>query len=124
MMRMLTAVAASFLIASSASAADSAKNVVLRWHGQSFFEIESSQGTRIVIDPHAIEAYGRKSVVADLVLLSHLHTDHTQVEVVQNRSRAKILSGLICLAGYIMAGFDEEKRALHDRICNTRVVFK
>jgi uncharacterized RDD family membrane protein YckC len=35
---------------------------------------------------------------------------------------AKILSGMICLIGYIMAGFDEEKRALHDRICDTRVI--
>jgi uncharacterized RDD family membrane protein YckC len=37
---------------------------------------------------------------------------------------AKILSGFTCLIGYIMAGFDEEKRALHDRICSTRVVMK
>lgn len=35
---------------------------------------------------------------------------------------AKILSGIILMIGYIMAGFDEEKRALHDRICDTRVV--
>lgn len=37
---------------------------------------------------------------------------------------ASLLSGLLCAIGYIMAGFDEEKRALHDRICNTRVVKK
>lgn len=37
---------------------------------------------------------------------------------------AQILSGMICGIGYIMAGFDEEKRALHDRICNTRVVHR
>lgn len=35
---------------------------------------------------------------------------------------AKILSGLVLAIGYIMAGVDEEKRALHDRICDTRVV--
>lgn len=34
----------------------------------------------------------------------------------------KILSGIILLIGYIMAAFDDEKRALHDRICNTRVI--
>jgi uncharacterized RDD family membrane protein YckC len=28
------------------------------------------------------------------------------------------------LFAYCMAGFDSEKRALHDRICNTRVVYK
>lgn len=37
---------------------------------------------------------------------------------------SKIISSLICLIGFIMAGFDSEKRALHDRICNTRVVYK
>jgi uncharacterized RDD family membrane protein YckC len=37
---------------------------------------------------------------------------------------AEILSGMICYIGYIMAGFDAEKRALHDHICSTRVVYK
>jgi uncharacterized RDD family membrane protein YckC len=37
---------------------------------------------------------------------------------------AKIVSGLILNIGYIMAAFDDEKRALHDRMCNTRVVKK
>jgi len=35
---------------------------------------------------------------------------------------AKMLSAFTCLIGYIIAAFDSEKRALHDRICNTRVV--
>lgn len=35
---------------------------------------------------------------------------------------AEIVSALTLYIGYIMAAFDEEKRALHDRICNTRVV--
>lgn len=37
---------------------------------------------------------------------------------------AEFLSGLILCIGYIMAAFDDEKRALHDRICDTRVVHK
>lgn len=35
---------------------------------------------------------------------------------------AAILSGLILAIGYIIAAFDDEKRALHDHICNTRVI--
>ncbi len=35
---------------------------------------------------------------------------------------AEMLSGLIMGIGYLMVAFDEEKRALHDRICATRVV--
>ncbi len=37
---------------------------------------------------------------------------------------AKIISGIILGIGYIMAGFDSQKRALHDHICNTRVIHK
>lgn len=35
---------------------------------------------------------------------------------------AKLLSGIILFIGYIMAGFDDQKRALHDMICDTRVI--
>lgn len=35
---------------------------------------------------------------------------------------AEMLDGFTLLIGYIMAAFDDEKRALHDRICDTRVV--
>jgi uncharacterized RDD family membrane protein YckC len=40
------------------------------------------------------------------------------------RNFAEWISAIILLIGYIMAGFDDEKRALHDRICSTRVVRK
>lgn len=36
----------------------------------------------------------------------------------------KLVSGMILMIGYLMAGFDSEKRALHDRVCDTRVVYK
>jgi uncharacterized RDD family membrane protein YckC len=35
---------------------------------------------------------------------------------------SKLLSAMILYIGYIMAGFDSQKRALHDIICDTRVV--
>jgi len=40
------------------------------------------------------------------------------------RHFAKFLSSFILAIGYIMAGIDDEKRALHDRICDTRVIKK
>jgi L-ascorbate metabolism protein UlaG (beta-lactamase superfamily) len=70
------------------------KKVLLRWHGQSMFDIESSQGTRVLFDPHAIEAFGRKVLRADLVCISHFHSDHTQVGILENRDKARILHGL------------------------------
>ncbi|MEX0323868.1 MAG: RDD family protein [Puniceicoccaceae bacterium] len=38
------------------------------------------------------------------------------------RNIGKVVSGLIFLIGFIMAGFDDEKRSLHDRMCSTRVI--
>ena len=35
---------------------------------------------------------------------------------------AQWVSALILMIGYFMAAIDEQKRALHDRICDTRVV--
>jgi uncharacterized RDD family membrane protein YckC len=40
------------------------------------------------------------------------------------RYLAKLLSTATLLIGYIIAAFDSEKRALHDLICNTRVVLE
>jgi uncharacterized RDD family membrane protein YckC len=37
---------------------------------------------------------------------------------------AAILSSLILCIGYLMVAFDAEKRALHDHICGTRVVYR
>ena len=34
----------------------------------------------------------------------------------------QILSGIIAGIGFLMAAFDDEKRALHDRLAETRVI--
>jgi uncharacterized RDD family membrane protein YckC len=43
--------------------------------------------------------------------------------LVLGRYVAYIISGLLLCIGYIMAAFDSQKRALHDRICETRVIY-
>jgi L-ascorbate metabolism protein UlaG (beta-lactamase superfamily) len=71
-----------------------AKDVTIKWHGQSFFEIKSSAGTNIVIDPHNLEAYGRRQVKADVVLISHFHIDHAALDPIVNARATKIITGL------------------------------
>jgi L-ascorbate metabolism protein UlaG (beta-lactamase superfamily) len=90
--RFVPAVVAGLLAVNFAAAAQ--QKVTIRWHGQSFFEIISSKGTRLVTDPHAIDVYGKITVPADLALISHLHSDHNQVGVIENRDKAKIIYGL------------------------------
>jgi L-ascorbate metabolism protein UlaG (beta-lactamase superfamily) len=74
--------------------ATSGKQISVRWFGQSFFQLTTSAGTRIAFDPHAIEQYGRPVVEADLVLITHPHPDHTRLESIANRAKAKVIEGI------------------------------
>jgi L-ascorbate metabolism protein UlaG (beta-lactamase superfamily) len=86
MTRTLLAVAAGLLTAGPLPAAAKPRiEVKITWHGQSFFEITSSKGTNIVIDPHAIIDYMPiRGVRAHLILSTHFHNDHTQYDTVEN----------------------------------------
>lgn len=94
MTRYFSALVAGLLIAVHFGPAADAKKLVLRWHGQSFFDLTTTKGTRVVFDPHAIEGYGRHLVKADLICISHFHDDHTQIGSVENFRSAKLLPGL------------------------------
>ena len=50
--------------------------------------------------------------------------DSTRVSFARSIGRhfAKYINIFTLTIGYIMAGFDDQKRALHDRICDTRVI--
>jgi L-ascorbate metabolism protein UlaG (beta-lactamase superfamily) len=96
MFRKLLAILAVLSLIGTVQSADpgNAKMVILRWHGQSMFHLQSSQGTAVVFDPHGIEAYGRTLVKGDVILFSHFHNDHTFVQAVQNFKNARIIPGL------------------------------
>jgi uncharacterized RDD family membrane protein YckC len=57
--------------------------------------------------------------------LKVIRSDGSKLSAGVSTSRyfAQFLSYITLGIGYLMAGFDEEKRALHDRICETRVVY-
>lgn len=59
-------------------------------------------------------ACGLKVVLPDGERVSYLRA--------LGRYFAELLSGILLWIGYIMAAFDDEKRSLHDRICDTRVI--
>lgn len=84
---------AAVVLASAVPVHAQGRKVTVKWFGQSYFQLTTSAGTRIVFDPHAIEAYPRQVVEADLVLVSHPHQDHNQIDVIANKERAKVIVG-------------------------------
>ncbi|MGL6095207.1 MAG: MBL fold metallo-hydrolase, partial [Fimbriiglobus sp.] len=83
-----------FAISAAPAVAQDGKPATLRWYGQSFFQLETAAGRRVVFDPHEIPEFGRPIVKADVILCSHLHDDHTQVGVIENAKAARVFFGL------------------------------
>jgi uncharacterized RDD family membrane protein YckC len=56
--------------------------------------------------------------------LKVVNPDGTKITYVKAFARfwGEMLSGFTLSIGYLMAAWDDEKRALHDRVCNTRVI--
>jgi L-ascorbate metabolism protein UlaG (beta-lactamase superfamily) len=92
MLRCLAALALT-TAAGLAAAQPEGRRVTLNWYGQSFFVLTTSAGTRVAFDPHGIEPYGRPVVSADLVLMSHSHTDHSTLDAIENRTKATVIPG-------------------------------
>lgn len=94
MPRLLFALTALALGGGSALA-QGAKVFDVRWFGQSFFQVITPSGKRIVFDPHQIPQYGRPmGLTADVILMSHVHDDHTQVEAVDKGKDVKQYFGV------------------------------
>jgi|SRR5579883_1685618 len=91
----LAALLVSAAVAVTPPAAHAAgKDFKIRWFGQSFFQLETPSGKKVVFDPHAIPEFGRPVVTADVILISHLHDDHAQPEAVEGYKSARIFYGL------------------------------
>lgn len=82
------------LAAGSLASAQSAKPFKVRWYGQSFFQIETPSGKKIVTDPHEIPAFGRNVVAADIVTISHEHNDHNVLTSIENPKAARVFHGI------------------------------
>ena len=82
------------LLTTAATAPAQEKVAKLRWFGQSFFQLETSLGKKVVFDPHAIPEFGRNVLAADVVVCSHLHNDHTTLAAIQDPKAARIFYGL------------------------------
>jgi L-ascorbate metabolism protein UlaG (beta-lactamase superfamily) len=68
------------------------KEITIRWFGQSFFLITSSQGKRVAIDPFGDIGFTMPEVEADVVAVTHEHKDHNNVSLI--KGNPEIFHGL------------------------------
>lgn len=94
MPRFALALAASLLASASGFGQDAPPAFKLRWFGLSMFQLETPGGKKIVFDPHAVPEFGRAIVQADIVVCSHPHSDHTQLDAVENAKAARVFQGV------------------------------
>jgi uncharacterized RDD family membrane protein YckC len=61
-----------------------------------------------------------------LVRIKVVRADGTRIGYALSLGRqfAELVSTIPCMLGYLFVAFDEQKRGLHDFICNTRVIYK
>lgn len=99
------------------------KSVKIRWLGQSFFQFESAEGRLVVIDPHAIPAFGRPMVPAEFILISHPHDDHALVETVEapDKKDAKFKEGDIYRGVIETKNGKQEWKPVNEKRGNIRV---
>lgn len=84
-----------------------------------------SFGLAILYEVFFVRAYDAtpgKLAVGVKILMAN--GDKLTVGRIIGRYFAKILSGLVFCIGFMMAGWDDQKRGLHDMLCETRVVKK
>ncbi|MCX7666200.1 MAG: MBL fold metallo-hydrolase [Gemmataceae bacterium] len=93
----VAALALTFVIVTIAtlSIGQEKKSPVIRYYGHSWFVLETTDGTKIAFDPHAITEYGLPEMEVDVVLISHPHNDHDRYEVLKNAETVKKFYGTI-----------------------------
>jgi L-ascorbate metabolism protein UlaG (beta-lactamase superfamily) len=68
------------------------KQVTIRWYGHAFLLVTSPQGVRIAMDPFGEIGYPMPDVTAEIVTVSHEHSDHNNAGLI--KGNPKVLRGL------------------------------
>jgi L-ascorbate metabolism protein UlaG (beta-lactamase superfamily) len=114
---MLRLALALLLLAPAAGLAqDAPPACTLRWLGHSFFQLETPAGKKVVFDPQAVPAFNGAPVAADIVLISHEHSDHTQLQMVRDIKSARVFHGIkLVNRRYEWNPIDEQVGKVHVR---------
>lgn len=77
----------------------------LEWLGHAMFQIETSDGTRIVTDPYSDKTgYFKPVVEADIVTISHRHHDHSNTGLITGTPQIIDTPGRFVIGSVIIEG--------------------
>lgn len=76
----------------------------------------------ILFTYHTGTTLGKKALNL-CVIRSDSKENLSLLNVIYRETIGRFLCGFIFCIGYIIAGLDEEKRGIHDRLCDTRVIY-
>ena len=77
----------------------------LYYQGHGSFRITSNAGQVIYVDPYAGDGY---DLPADIILVTHQHHDHNQVQLCAQNGSCRIITNKEALAGGIRQSFSIE----------------
>ena len=77
-----------FLILAAVCTAAPVCAASLLYQGHGSVRIEAADGTVIYVDPYIGEGYDKP---ADIILITHEHRDHNNIDLIQNKDKAVIL---------------------------------
>lgn len=77
-----------FLILAAVCVASPVCAASLLYQGHGSVRIEAADGTVIYVDPYIGEGYDKP---ADIILITHEHRDHNNIDLIQNKDKAVIL---------------------------------
>jgi L-ascorbate metabolism protein UlaG (beta-lactamase superfamily) len=113
MNRLQSAFALALLCLCASARVARSDEATLTWHGQACFVLQSTKGTRVLMDPipGSIGYPLPAPIKADAVTISHEHQDHTNTSLAEGKP--KILRGLA--DGKTWAKIDETIKDVHIR---------
>ncbi len=90
-------------------------------------EIQVIQGILSILYYIVLTVYGGQTLGKMIVGIQVIRADQQPNRwghIIVRELIGKLVSALILFIGYLMVAFDPKKRALHDRMCGTLVVWK
>jgi L-ascorbate metabolism protein UlaG (beta-lactamase superfamily) len=113
------------VISQNTEANDPANAVRISWMGHAMFILEDKGGNRLVTDPYnEYVGYNLPDIEADIVLVSHDHGDHSNIDLVKGNPIIKRDTGAQEIKGILITGFSSHHDSYKGKERGPNVIFR